>query len=88
MENFFAWWKRPYKVYHLFARSKNGSMVQILSGLITYLLKLSTAERNTENLFLFNVYDSSATRSERKQRSKLWRNKWCKIGNEESASKD
>ena len=38
IEKFFAWWKRHLKVYHLFARSKNGLMVQILSGLITYLL--------------------------------------------------
>jgi len=38
IENFFAWWKRHLNVYHLFARSKNGLMVQILSGLITYLL--------------------------------------------------
>lgn len=38
IEKFFAWWKRHLKVYHLLARSKNGLMVQILSGLITYLL--------------------------------------------------
>ena len=38
IEKFFAWWKRHLKVYHLFARSRNGLMVQILSGLITYLL--------------------------------------------------
>ncbi len=38
IEQFFAWWKRHLKVYHLFARSENGMMVQILSGLITYLL--------------------------------------------------
>jgi hypothetical protein len=38
IEIFFAWWKRHLKVYHLFARSRNGLMVQILSGLITYLL--------------------------------------------------
>jgi hypothetical protein len=38
IENFFAWWKRHLKVYHLIARSKHGLMVQILSGLITYLL--------------------------------------------------
>jgi len=38
IETFFAWWKRHLNVYHLFARSKNGLMVQILSGLITYLL--------------------------------------------------
>ena len=38
IENFFAWWKRHLKVYHLIARSSYGLMVQILSGLITYLL--------------------------------------------------
>lgn len=38
IENFFAWWKRHLKVYHLIARSSYGLMIQILSGLITYLL--------------------------------------------------
>jgi len=38
IENFFAWWKRHLKVYHLIARSRHGLMVQILAGLITYLL--------------------------------------------------
>ena len=38
VENFFAWWKRHLKVYHLIARSEQGIMIQILSGLITYLL--------------------------------------------------
>jgi hypothetical protein len=38
METFFAWWKRQLKVYHLIARSEHGLMVQILAGLITYLL--------------------------------------------------
>ncbi len=38
IEKFFAWWKRQLKVYHLIARSEHGLMVQILSGLITYLL--------------------------------------------------
>jgi len=38
IENFFAWWKRHLKVYHLIARSEYGLMVQILAGLITYLL--------------------------------------------------
>ncbi len=38
VESFFAWWKRHLNVYHLFARTPNGMMVQILSGLITYLL--------------------------------------------------
>jgi hypothetical protein len=38
IETFFAWWKRHLKVYHLISRSKHGLMIQILSGLITYLL--------------------------------------------------
>jgi IS4 transposase len=38
IEKFFAWWKRHLRVYHLIARSPYGLMVQILSGLITYLL--------------------------------------------------
>ena len=38
VEKFFAWWKRHLNVYHLIARSEYGLMVQILAGLITYLL--------------------------------------------------
>ncbi len=38
VETFFGWWKRHLKVYHLIARSEYGLMVQILAGLITYLL--------------------------------------------------
>ena len=38
VEKFFAWWKRHLKVYHLIARSEHGLMVQILAGLITFLL--------------------------------------------------
>ena len=38
IEKFFAWWKRHLRVYHLISRSQNGLMIQILSGLITYLL--------------------------------------------------
>lgn len=38
IEKFFAWWKRHLRVYHLIARSQYGLMVQILAGLITYLL--------------------------------------------------
>jgi len=37
IEKFFGWWKRHLRVYHLIAHSKHGLMVQILSGLITYL---------------------------------------------------
>jgi hypothetical protein len=38
IEKFFAWWKRHLRVYHLIAKSEHGLMVQILAGLITYLL--------------------------------------------------
>ena len=38
IESFFAWWKRHLRVYHLIARSQYGLMVQILAGLITYIL--------------------------------------------------
>jgi hypothetical protein len=38
IEKFFAWWKRYLKVYHIIARSRYGLTVQILAGLIAYLL--------------------------------------------------
>ena len=38
IETFFKWWKEHLKVYHLIARSEYGLMVQIMGGLITYLL--------------------------------------------------
>ena len=38
IEKFFGWWKRHLKVYHLIARSEHGLMMQIIAGLITYLL--------------------------------------------------
>ena len=38
IEKFFKWWKEHLKVYHLIVRSEYGLMVQILGGLITYLL--------------------------------------------------
>ena len=38
IEKFFGWWKRHLKVYHLIARSPYGLMIQLLAGLITYLL--------------------------------------------------
>lgn len=38
IETFFAWWKRHLKVYPVIARSKYGLMVQLLAGLITYIL--------------------------------------------------
>jgi hypothetical protein len=38
IEIFFGWWKRHLRVYHLIARSEHGLMIQILAGLITYIL--------------------------------------------------
>jgi hypothetical protein len=38
IEKFFGWWKQHLNVYPLIARSSYGFMVQVLSGLITYLL--------------------------------------------------
>ena len=38
IETFFAWWKRHLKVYPILARTEYGLMVQLLAGLITYLL--------------------------------------------------
>lgn len=38
IEVFFGWWKRHLKVYHLIARTHYGVMMQIMAGLITYLL--------------------------------------------------
>jgi IS4 transposase len=46
IENFFAWWKRHLRVYHLIARSQYGLMVQILAGLITYLLLAIHCQKN------------------------------------------
>lgn len=38
IEIFFAWWKKHLKVYHLISRNPHGLLVQLLCGLITYLL--------------------------------------------------
>ena len=38
IETFFGWWKQHLHVYHLIARSRYGLTVQMLGGLITYLL--------------------------------------------------
>jgi len=46
IEKFFAWWKRHLRVYHLIARSEYGLMVQILGGLITYLLLAIYCHKN------------------------------------------
>jgi hypothetical protein len=38
IEKFFQWWKKHLKVYHLISRSEYGVLIQLLTGLITYLL--------------------------------------------------
>ena len=38
IETFFAWWKQYLKVYHLISRNEHGVLLQLLAGLITYLL--------------------------------------------------
>jgi len=49
IETFFGWWKQHLRVYHLIARSKHGLMVQILAGLITYLLLAIYCKRKTNH---------------------------------------
>lgn len=56
IEKFFAWWKRHLNVYHLFARSKNGLMIQVLAGLITYLLlAIYCHEEHSESVSIVRV---------------------------------
>ena len=57
-ENFFAWWKRHLRVYPLIARSRYGLMVQLLTGLITYLLLAIHCHQNhREPLNIIRVRD-------------------------------
>jgi len=56
IEIFFGWWKRHLKVYHLIARSRYGLMVQILGGLITYLLlAIYCREQHQEKVSIHRV---------------------------------
>ncbi len=56
IETFFGWWKRHLKVYHLIARSKYGLMVQLLGGLITYLLlAIYCREQHNESVSISRV---------------------------------
>lgn len=38
IEAFFAWWKRHLNRYHLISRNQHGVLLQLLAGLVTYLL--------------------------------------------------
>lgn len=40
IESFFAWWKKHLDVYHLLSRNPHGVLLQLLAGLVTYLLLL------------------------------------------------
>jgi len=40
IESFFAWWKKHLNVYHLLSRNRHGVLLQLLAGLVTYLLLL------------------------------------------------
>ena len=56
IESFFGWWKRHLKVYHLIARSQYGLMVQLLAGLITYLLlAIYCREQHQEHVSISRV---------------------------------
>lgn len=62
IESFFKWWKKHLKVYHLIARSKYGLMVQILGGLITYLLMaIYCREQFNEEVSIKRVRELRAT---------------------------
>ena len=61
IENFFAWWKRHLRLYHLIARSEHGLMVQILAGLIIYLLLAIYCHREfNANGFQSNAFANCA----------------------------
>jgi hypothetical protein len=56
IETFFGWWKRHLGVYHLIARSQYGLMVQLLGGLITYLLlAIYCREQHQESVSIVRV---------------------------------
>lgn len=56
IETFFAWWKRHLKVYHLISRSRHGLMIQMLAGLITYiLLAMYCQEQYGEPVSIYRV---------------------------------
>lgn len=76
IETFFGWWKRHLKVYHLIARSEYGLMVQILGGLITYLLlAIYCREQHNEPVSISRVRElrnqiANEAAEDQKQRTK------------------
>jgi hypothetical protein len=62
IETFFKWWKEHLKVYHLIARSEYGLMVQIMGGLITYLLMAIYCHENfNEKVSIMRVRELRTT---------------------------
>ncbi len=62
IESFFKWWKHHLKVYHLIARSEYGLMVQILGGLISYLLMaIYCHEEHNEKVSIERIRELRAT---------------------------
>lgn len=56
IETFFGWWKQHLHVYHLIARSRYGLTVQILGGLITYLLMAIYCRKHfSQNVSVSNI---------------------------------
>ena len=56
IEMFFNWWKQHLHVYHLIARSRYGLTVQILGGLITYLLMAIYCRKHfNQNVSVSNI---------------------------------
>jgi len=83
IETFFGWWKRHLKVYHLIARSKYGLMVQLLGGLITYLLlAIYCREQHQEPVSIARVRElrnqmaNDAALELQKQRTRKQRNSY------------
>jgi hypothetical protein len=86
IETFFAWWKRHLNVYHLIARSQYGLTVQIMGGLITYLLlAIYCQEQHSEPVSINRVRElrhqiardaaEMAAENARRQRGKPSKNK-------------
>ena len=63
IEKLFGWWKRHLKVYHLISRNRHGMLLQLLAGLITYLLLI---------LYCYRLYGEKKP-SIRRLRELRWR---------------
>ena len=63
IETLFGWWKRHLKVYHFISRNPHGLLLQLLAGLITYLLLI---------LYCYRLYGEKKP-SIRRLRELRWR---------------